>query len=385
MGIQPSASRTGLLLECTRPFAEDTTIEPEPSREPARYGSAFHLVLAAMLRSKKPLPPAVYTREVDTAVKLYDVRHTAHELAGHVRSSHKVLMNWLTRQKLKIIEIEKAYAVNPVRWLEGAKNAVRQIPSHDEEHHYDVKPGELPGTVDMIVGNDQVEMPLDHKTGFEDTDFAQPSKVPQMRTLGLIVQAKRERNVAIFHADRRGLPIVYAEEYYDSDATKHAKALAAAFARIGDGFLRPGPHCGRCPAQDDCPARSADLLSESTAALVKAASVLADEPVDPRKSLAPMGNSTIESRAAALYTLLKRFRALEKAGSEEIRRLVEDGKVVETVEGVLEMSVQSFESLSKKSLMAALGKIKGERELKKLRELGALSTTTRKVIMPRGD
>ncbi len=380
MGIQASASRTGLLLDCTFAFGQDLEVEPEPSREPARYGSAFHQVLAVCLRVEgatakpKPIDPGRYAREIDKAAKHYDVRPAAEELAGHVRSSFKVLRNWLVREKLKIAEIETAYAVNP------AKMTARLIPPHDEEHHYDVKEGEIPGTVDLNVHDENRELTIDHKTGGEDTGFATPSKMPQMRTLGLAL--KKNPHVGVFHADRRGLPMVYAEEYEEHDRKKHARQLTVAMSRIGDGFMRPGPHCPRCPAQDVCPARSADLLSESTAALVSAANVLADEPVDPRRSLAPVGGSTLEMRAAALHKLLQRFRALDKAGSDEIRRLVKDGRVIETVDGVLTLRPQSYEWLSKKSVMTKLGKVRGERLLKELRKKGVIETKTREMLVP---
>ena len=48
MGIQPTASRTDLLLECQYAFGKDVEVY-DPPGEPARYGSAFHFVLADLL------------------------------------------------------------------------------------------------------------------------------------------------------------------------------------------------------------------------------------------------------------------------------------------------------------------------------------------------
>ena len=70
MRLQPSASRTELLLACPRPFGLDAEVEADAPGEPARYGSAFHQVIAACLRAKKPLEQtAAYARAVDKAAK----------------------------------------------------------------------------------------------------------------------------------------------------------------------------------------------------------------------------------------------------------------------------------------------------------------------------
>jgi hypothetical protein len=387
MPLQPSASRTALLLLCPRPFDPEIEADPDLPGEAARYGSAFHLLIAACLRSssKKPLERAApaYAREVNRAVAEYDVKRTADELAGHVKGSVKVLRNWLEREKLQVAEVEHAHGIRPK--ADGSWVA-RVIPPHDEDHRYDVEHGEVPGTVDLIAvsQNHARAVVIDHKTGGESHGFAQPASLPQMRTLGLIAAtaAVPHAEVGIFHADRRGLPIIYAEPYEAPERRSHTVELHQALSRIGSGFLRPGAHCARCPARITCPAHAADLLSESAAALVSTASSFAAEPIDPKGLLAPLGgNVSLEVRAGALYELLKKFRALEKAGSEEIKRLVRSGAVIETREGkVLTLQTQSYETLSKKSVLEALGKIAGEKELKRLREKGAIRETTREML-----
>ena len=382
MGVQASASRSALLLICPRPFDPDTPVEDSTSGEPARYGSAFHQVIATCLRSKKALNPAQYAKAVDAAALRHDVRRSSAELAGHVRSSLKVLQNWLKREGLdEITQVETAAAVRPN--ADGTWE-VRSIPPHDEEHRYDVEADEIPGTVDLVVrtGNRRRTVIIDHKTGsYATDDFARPSKIPQMRTLGLL-----GNEVGIFHADRLGLPMVYAEPYEIEDQKWHAKILHRALGRVGEGLMRTGPHCARCPAHDSCPAQAADLLSEGTAALVRATNALVVEPIDPQAPLAPpLNGSTVETRAAALYDLLKRFRALEKAGSEEIRRLVRAGRLIETRNGVLTLQEQTYETLSKKSVIDALGKVAGEKELKRLREKGAVREASREQLVAEPD
>ena len=130
MGIQPSASRTALLLACPRPFDEEVEEGPDLPGEPARYGSAFHAVLAECLRGKHKMPfekSAGYAREIDKAVAAYDVKAATHELAGHVKSSAGVLRNWLTREKLEVAVVEQAYAV----WPKNGIATARAIEPHD--------------------------------------------------------------------------------------------------------------------------------------------------------------------------------------------------------------------------------------------------------------
>jgi len=389
MKIQPTASRTGLLLACPRPFSEEVDAESDLPQEPARYGSAFHQVLAACLRSK---PKALleknaprYAKEIDIAAKEYEVRGAAVELAGHVKSSVKVLRNWLTREKLEIVAVEVAYAVAP-----GIDNwTVREALPHDEDHHYDVDEGEVPGTIDLIArdANRRRLVVIDHKTGWEDEGFARPSTIPQMRTLGLVAAAEVPlgTELGIFHADRQGLPAIYAEPYEREDQRAHVHALRHALTLVGSGFMRTGPECTYCPVRSTCPAKKAEIISEGTAAVVAASVALAAEPIDPAKFgilAAPENGMTVEDRAGALYDLLKKLRALDKAGTEEIKRLVRGGAAIETREGkTLTLRKDSYETLSKKSIIDALGKVAGEKEIARLRKKGAMRETTRETLI----
>lgn len=389
MGVQPSASRTELLLACPRPFEDDTKADDDSPGEAARYGSAFHQVIAACLRSgskgKKPLErTAAYVKEVERAADTFDVKDAQAELAGHVKGSVKVLRNWLEREKLQVAEIEVAYAVRPQA---GGTWTVRGIPPFDGDHRYKVDADEVPCTVDLIArsANRRRVVVIDHKTGAwgEPGEFALPVRIPQMRTLGLVPQGKVETELGIFHADRLGLPAMYADPYERPEQKRHVAALRAALDRIGHGFLRPGDQCERCKARTTCPAKAAELLGEGAAVLVESTNKLAVEPVDPQGILLPPEDGlTVEQRAGAIYDLLKRFRKIEKAASEEIKRLVRDGAVIETREGkVLGIQTQRFETVSKKSILAAFGKIKGEKELRRLRAAGALNESTREMLV----
>lgn len=397
MGLQPSASKTELLLTCQRPF--DPTLESEPDEpgEPARYGSAFHAIIAACLRSpvKKPLEkntPA-YAKAVDRAAKQHDVKDAREELAGHVKSSVKVLRNWLIHEKLEIAEIETAYAVSTR--ADGSWRA-RAVEAHDEDHVYTVDEDELPGTVDLVVqsANRKRRVVIDHKTGIfeswlvndEDVRFATPATVPQLRTLGLAAGSSLHSELGIFHADRKGLPIVYAEPFEIEDQRAHAKELHAAFDRIGGGFLRPGEYCKRCPARIGCPAAAAHLLVESSEVLVRAANNILLEPIDPNGLCVlptePPPEGMLEVRAGALYDMVKRFRELEKAVAVELKRLVKAGAIIETKDGkVLTIREQTYETLSKKSVIEALGKVAGEKLLAQLRKKGVVREATREMLV----
>lgn len=399
MSLQPSASKTGVFLLCQRPFDAETPTEPDEPGEAALYGSAFHQIIAACLRTgwrgtkKAPLETsAAYSREVDRAAKRYDMQDARAELAGHVKSSVKVLRNWLTREKLEVVAIERAYAVHPK--ADGTWKT-RVIEAHDENHVYDVAPDEMPGTVDLVATNDNRKrtVVMDHKTGlFEDwfandesVKFARPTTVAQLRTLGL-VGSSLYGEVSIFHADRRGLPMVYSEPYEVSEQQQHAKELHGAFSRLGGGFLRPGEYCKRCPARAGCPAAAAHLLVESAAVLVEAANRVALEPIDPNALYAlptePPPEGMIEMRAGALYDMLKRFRELEKVAVTELKRLVRAGAVIETRDGkVLKIQTQNYETLSKKSVIEALGKVEGEKELARLRKKGVIREATREMLI----
>lgn len=399
MGVQPSASKTEVLLVCPRPFDAATEIEPDEPGEPARYGSAFHAILSACLHSpkKKPLEKnaAAFTRAVKKAAAEYEVKDLASELAGHVKSSVRVFRNWLAKEKLEIVEIERAYAICPTPdgyWT------VRRIEAHDEDHHYEISPGEVPGTVDLIVMSRDKKrvVVVDHKTGFfeswfiadDSVRFALPTTVAQMRTLGLVAAmgGTPRVEVAIFHADRGGLPIVYAEPYELEAQQQHARELYAALALVDRGFLRSGEFCKRCPARAGCPAGAADLLVESAAVLVTAANTVAIEPVDPRALYAlptePTDPEVLAMRAGALYDMLKRFRELDKAAATEIKRLVRGGAIIETKDGkTLAIQTQIYETLSKKSVIEALGKVAGEKELVRLRKKGVIREAQRDMLI----
>ncbi len=397
MGVQISASKTDVLLTCPRPFDEATVILPEETNEAALYGSAWHRItgkcLAKAVRNKsKPLELTdEYVRVVDRAAIEFGVEDCRRELAGHVKSSLKMLRTWLKREKLEIVEVERAHAVAPKR---DGSWTTRVIAPHDKDHVYTCDRDEVPGTVDLIARGESDTVVIDHKTGFyenwfgadETVYFALPTSVAQLRTLGLFLPRDLNVRLGIFHADRGGLPAMYAEPYENSRRASHALALYEALNLVNAGFLRPGTHCERCPARDGCPARAATMLVETAAVLVPTANRLMLEPIDPNALAAlpvdPVPPEVLAQRAGALYDLLKRYRKLDDAATDEIRRLVRAGAIIETQDGrALKIRTQEFETISKQSIIDALGKVAGARTIARFRKKGALRNGTREQLV----
>jgi len=383
MKIQPSASRSALLLECSYAFSVE--IEPEPGGEPSRYGVAFHSLLAFLLLKKGSRDG--YDRVVDAAVKANRLPpSSARDLAGHARGSYQVLYAWLKGKnpwgrdflKGQKMEVEKSFALRMLGPPVGSGlPIVRKIsPPSLEEHCYeDLLPGEIAGTADLILG----DLVLDHKTGQAET-FEQPAEKPQLKTLALIPLyrggMKREEwkpIAGVLHAPRLGLPEVYADEV--EDLPTHEAALSRSLARIGDGSLRPGPWCSRCPAREVCPAQHGDLLKRS-GEIVKSSMGIKEFLDGDDHSRSIMGPSDI----GKIHLLFHQLEALLKVGKKEIRQWVEDHpeEVAARPDGKeLALVSKRYERLSKSSIIEALGKLKGEKELARLRKLGAISEDER--------
>lgn len=383
--MQPSSSKTALLLQCPRPFdpqvEEAGQIEREEPSESMRYGSAFHAIIAPVLLKPQMVKTQSYIRLVDREARRFNVAKAGAELAGHVRSSAKYLLKWLEEQGWigdRAWIIERSYAV-------AAEDSPRAravpLPSDDEHIYPDLKPHEVGATVDLMIEKPAAVLVLDHKSGTRDDGFSMPEKHAQMRTLGLVPPKDKQVVLAVHHADRMGLPKVYDAPYDRAEQQAHARRLGAALDLVGSGYVRTGPECDDCPARATCPARSAEILGDASRALVEASSVLADEPVDPSKSLAPRGALSIAQRAGVLYKLLKKLRALDAAGMEEIRALVRKGVPVEVPgEGMLYFREEIRELLSKASIERNLPKKEAARLIEKLRKMGVVDERPREVL-----
>ena len=197
-----------------------------------------------------------------------------------------------------------------------------------------------------------------------------------MQTLGL-TQVGRNITLAIFHADRTGLPNVHHDEFDSPARMKHRAALDAASARVGDGSLRPGKQCLRCPAENTCPARAAELL-EGASRSFEALTTTGPGALTATGGTASLSESARDGR---LYSLLRAFRKLDEAATAELRRKVEAGSLVELPDGTtLTIQTQEYETLSKSSIVRQLGRLEGERLVESLRKRGVVEKATRKML-----
>lgn len=324
-----------------------------------------------------------FEKAVAKAASDWNVKGASHELAGHVHSSYRFLLAWLTHNGWHSspahVRVEKSYAI------EVATGRVREIaaPSAEDHVYADLLEGEIAATADLETTSidGKRTLMLDHKTGYVDTGFVEPARLPQMKTLGLIpfdLHPKKQHVLAIFHADRQGMPNVHWDEYPAQEADDHRAALGRALSRIGDGSLRPSKECERCPAASTCPARSADILSATSAAMVSAGIE--------RLSTANGNWDTLtnEERAGRLYVMLRALKQLDEAGREEIKRMVQAGAIVELPSGeVLTISSEEYEGLSKASIVRALGKLEGERLIASLRKKGVVEKSKRERLLPK--
>ena len=171
-----------------------------------------------------------------------------------------------------------------------------------------------------------------------------------------------------------GVSLVYADPIEARDLAAHRKVLGAALERVGDGSLRAGSWCTHCPARIGCPAHADNLVGGRCGHRRGRGVLLRPE--------ASAGLSKVE-KAARLYVLRKQLEPLLKAADAETRELVRAGEIIEIPgKGVLTMRKEEYETLSKTSVVEALGKLVGEKELERLRRRGVIKKATREKMVP---
>ncbi len=350
MGKQITASKTPLLLNCSRPFDPSVEHSEEEPSEPARYGSAFHEVLE--LSAPKADAKAIAERwEVDPK-----------ELYPHAVRTLAFLKKWLAGDNI----YEEVFTVvgretHRATLLGKTRNSVpetRECGFEAEGHTYDLRPGELGGTDDLVVTSDKRRVVIDYKTG-DWGEFHKPATMPQMLTLAIQTNADC---VAVLHSPREGLPVMFVDEVSPALLRDFAGHLRRAMRRIGDGSLRPGPWCSRCPARVGCPAGDADLLKKANA-LIKVAC-----------SSEEMGRPLNKGQ---FHMFLQQLDRLAKRAREILREDIRGGEIIVRPDGqVLVLRPKSKENLSKSSIVAALGKQKGEAQIERLRQAGCITVSS---------
>lgn len=389
--IQPSASKAYIFANCSYAFdPAHEELSGSPGTAASRYGSAFHDVIASLIEMslKTGTKPKTFAELVDNACVTWKIPPAAKiELAGHVWGSFLYLRNWMrgdnqwaidwTAKNAGTLIVEKSYAVDVSQY--GERDVVvREIdPPTVEDHTYEnLKPFEIPMTADvMVIDGDVPPLVLDHKTG-SSKDFSEPELDEQMLTMGLATTPRIDQDVvlAVHHADRRGLPMLYALDVPQTTLIAHEKRLARAFDRIGDGSMRPGPWCTYCPAKSICPTQYSKI-APTAMAIVESVGLSITR---------PEGDFEITPQfMGKMHFLRSQINAVMKRVDAEIHQYVEDNpsEVITRPDGKsLEWVTREYENISKKAFVDVLGVIEAEKWFVKLRKLGVLAKNSRREL-----
>jgi hypothetical protein len=336
-----------------------------------------HCLLTALPTGKKPSHFPTWIAEAATRWKVTDTD----ELAGHVWGSFLYLRTWMAGANPWGVDwttgaliVEKSYAIQV---LGGSFARIIGPPSEEDHIYAGLEPGEIPATLDVMVlagkGRAIPPLVLDHKTG-HGKDFSSPSQDDQMRTLALIPDLG-EAIVAINHADRRGLPMIYADPIGPVDLQKHRVRLRTAVERIGDGSMRPGDWCTYCPAKTVCPTQYSTLIP-SALAIASSVDLVITTPEW-------LDGLTVPEKVGRMHLFKSAMTAMLKKVDDEIHRYVRanPGEVVTRPDGKhLEFITRAYETLSKRAFEEALGKIEAEKWFVKLRKLNVLVKTPREEL-----
>ena len=250
--MQPSMSKSALLLLCQRWAADDMPKMSEEMSEETSYGIAFHALMACKL----------VNGVIDTDDEV---------LLSRVNQAHMILSDWLdsyewTHRRAKL-KIEQSIAW---RVLSNSPSAYFECKPPDSSHTYPYDNRFFCGTGDLFVIPNDPDSPLlvlDHKTG--DDDFSDPERLHQLWSLAAVavkVYQRPSAHLAVLHAPMAGgIPTVYCTKKPVTGKRLNAyrRMVKSAWWRIGDGSLTPGDHCEGlyCPAYAQCPMRNVALVA----------------------------------------------------------------------------------------------------------------------------
>jgi hypothetical protein len=360
MTLQATASKSALLLQCPRPFSKSVETEHQEPGEAALYGTKFHAAIAEWLTK----------RELHKGGMLEELLLTDDDLLRHVENAYAELQAWMRwdgnpfNLDFKVVGVEVSRALN--LFLEDSE--ARPIILNDADGAHDYGPLgvlDMAGTADVVLeamepnqeGLGPFRVVLDHKTG-EYGDYSNPAANSQMQALALMFRADA---VAILHTPRGSAPIIYAEEF-NNPMNILSERFRDSLLRIDSGFLRPGPECRFCPARATCPAKQGELIA-SAAALVETT-------LSHRGALLAQKTPLT---AGQFHMMRAELTHLIDTALSEIREDIRGGAVIERPDGkTLSLEKRMVERLSKKSILDAYGKERGEEVLAKLRADGAL-------------
>jgi hypothetical protein len=386
--IEPTMSKTDRFLACAYPWGKQVEVSEGLVEAPARFGSAFHEVMALIISkgltdglksySHKPIAwwRKIAARWSDDP-KSPDI--DAEALRDRVLNAAPVLLKWLAGENPWRIDFRNwGIATELALAYDIETETTRLCSNPNERHEYvDRKENELPGTADILgIGIDEktktgkkkddfnhnTVLVIDHKSGW---DVGSPRESSQLKSLALA--ACRLYNVdraiiAFLHAPRDMAATVYADTLDADDLRTHADELKTANARRGDGSMTPGDHCKWCQAFTICPTNAGALLELRLKNQLQTA-------------------EDVGAAHQRLKEYERRFLDLQSLVDGEIRNWIKahgaairpDGSAVDFVE-------RSFTNLSQASIIRALGKLKGGKEIERLKKLGAIEQGVRKEL-----
>lgn len=378
--MQPSASRSDILIHCSYWLDPQLELPENTSSDASRYGSAFHEVMAFCLLKalKSGTKPSAYDNRVVKACSHWKLPKSVEgELAGHTWGSFKVLRGWLLgdnpwgiRWNEGRIEVETAYAID----VYDGKSRNISLPTEEEHHYPDLRTHEVAATLDFRSEFLNAHLNLDHKTG-SSKDFSSPEEDNQIKTVSLIGDGDISIG-AVLHADRQGLPIIYAAGIQLDDLNVHREQLKQSLDRVGDGSMRPGPWCKYCPAKSVCPTQYAELIPSAIAIVESATGIVVDKL--PRDTAVTTAN-----QVGKMHFLRTKMLHMMKKVDDEIHDWVRDHprEIATRPDGKhLEYLTREREELSKKVFIEVLGKVEAERVFEKLRKQGILVKTSREEL-----
>ena len=370
--MQPSASRSALLVACSKPFDPDLVFPRDLPGEPARWGSAWHEVAAKILAGSRKMPTVVKLASMTLkAARHYGVESAADELTNHLLQNLPEVLRHIAVHNPKTLQAEASIAYDPVT------DRARAIPlPTEDEHRYEVSAKEIGMTYDWAYETSKFVEIGDHKTGLSDDDkkdFSRPDKLEQLLTLALGYRAlrkiKKPIRLAVNHSFRRGMAKVYWEEVLPTELDAHREKLAASMLRIGDGSLRPGPQCNDCPARSICPAGDSGLLDKAEMLLRRSNTLGAALVLTSNDQTA----LTRERRLGDLYEVTNAATELIERSRAAIKDEIRNGVLPELSDGRrLILKKRNVERLSKTSFVDTYGKLQAERMFGKFRADGAL-------------
>src|SRR5579885_1057010 len=366
--IQETMSRTDLLLACPYPWGKRGPYD-KPGL-PARFGSAFHEVMAALL-DRTRIPEGGFAAIKSGIPVRYGSDVDADDVLARAESSFEYLSKWLAGEnqfgvdfgaRRAVIEVSVAY--NPI--YDEARYCA---PPRPEDHIYpDKQPDEICGTEDLIAPSPTAKrgklkntiLVLDHKTGWE---VGQPAESGQLLTLALAfsrIYKSQSAVVAFNHAPSTDTPTVYADTIGPQALQKHRTRLIEAMRLRGTGIMRIGPHCEYCPAYSICPTNRTSLVELRRGSLA--------EPL------------TAE-RVGYIHEALGQYDKLATQLRSELREWVkQNGPGVRSDGKIVDILTKNVRNLSMASIERALGKIEGAKEIARLEKLGCIETSEREEL-----